>query len=72
MYDQVFAGFSQPIIGNFTIPIGELIHELAAERKAETIALRTMVKTLGKIANGEERASLMAKSMRSMVAEQMK
>lgn len=35
VYDQVFAGFSQPIIGNFTIPIGELIHELAAERKAE-------------------------------------
>jgi len=71
VYDQVFAGFSQPIIGNFTIPIGELIHELAAERKEEITALRTMIKTLDKIAAGEERASLMAKSMRSMVSDQM-
>ena len=31
-YDTVFAGFSQPIIGNFTIPIGELMVELANER----------------------------------------
>ena len=72
VYDQVFAGFSQPIIGNFTIPIGELIHELAAERKAEISALRTMVETLDKIAAGEERASFLAKSMRSMVADKLK
>jgi len=71
VYDQVFAGFSQPIIGNFTIPIGELIHELAAERKEEIAALRAMVKTIDKIAKGEERASLLAKSMRSMIADQM-
>ena len=71
VYDQIFAGFSQPIIGNFTIPIGELIHELAAERKAELNALKTMVATMAKIGKGEERASLLAKSMRSMVAEQM-
>jgi len=71
VYDQVFGGFSQPIIGNFTIPIGDLIHELAAERKSEIEALRTMVQTLHKIAVGEERASLLAKSMRGMVENQM-
>ena len=71
VYDTVFAGFSQPIIGNFTIPIGDLIHELAAERKAETKALEAMVETLKKVAAGEERASLLAKSMRSMVADQL-
>lgn len=71
VYDQIFAGFSQPIIGNFTIPIGDLIHELAAERKAEISALRNMVKVMNKIGKGEERASLLAKSMRSMVADQM-
>ena len=71
VYDTVFAGFSQPIIGNFTIPIGDLIHELAAERRAETHALRVMVRTLDQVAAGEARASLLAKSMRSMVAGQM-
>ena len=43
VYDCIFAGFSQPIIGNFTIPIGDLIHELKAERSTEIKALRTMV-----------------------------
>lgn len=69
VYDQVFAGFSQPIIGNFTIPVGDLMHELARERKAELGQLKKMVETLNKVADGEERASILAKSMRGMVAE---
>ena len=69
VYDCIFAGFSQPIIGNFTIPIGDLIHELAAERKIELAALKKMVSTLDGIATGEMRASIMAKSMRSMITE---
>jgi len=68
VYDQVFGGFSQPMIGTFTIPIGELIHELANERKTEIGALRVMVKTLHNVAIGEERASMLAKSMRGMIA----
>ena len=36
VYDTIFAGFSQPIIGNFVIPIGELMHELIEERRRET------------------------------------
>ena len=71
VYDTVFAGFSQPIIGNFTIPIGELMIELKEERDSEIKALRTMVDTLDKVAKGEARSSLLAKSMRSMVKAQM-
>ena len=67
VYDTVFAGFSQPIIGNFTIPIGELMIALKLERTTEIKALRTVVDTLGKVARGEARDSLLAKSMRSMV-----
>jgi hypothetical protein len=26
VYDSLFAGFTQPIIGNFVIPIGDLMH----------------------------------------------
>jgi hypothetical protein len=34
--DYIFKGFSQPMIGAFTIPIGELIHRLIKEREEET------------------------------------
>ena len=53
------------------MPIGDLIHELKAERTSEIKALRIMVETLDKVARGEERASLLARSMRGMVANQM-
>ena len=36
VYDCIYTGFSQPIIGNFTIPIGELMHDLKKERDTET------------------------------------
>ena len=47
VYDTVFAGFSQPIIGNFTIDIGKLMIDLADERSREIKALKLMVETLG-------------------------
>ena len=72
VYDTVFAGFSQPIIGNFTIPIGALMISLHEERTSEIKALRTVVETLDKVARGEARDSLLAKSMRGMVQEQLK
>jgi hypothetical protein len=28
VYDYIFVGLNQPLIGSFTIPIGELIHEI--------------------------------------------
>ena len=27
MYDQVFLGFSQPVVGNFTIPLGKIMQD---------------------------------------------
>ncbi len=45
------------------------MHELAAERKTELAQLNKMVETLGKVAAGEERASILAQSMRKMVAQ---
>lgn len=43
VYDNVFAGFSQPMIGQFTIPIGDLYLELRDERDRETRALEKVV-----------------------------
>ena len=43
VYDCIYTGWSQPIIGNFTIPIGELMHDLKRERDTETAALEKMV-----------------------------
>ena len=57
VYDCIFTGFSQPIIGQFTIPIGELMHDLKQERDTEIAALRKVVDSLDKIADGEEVAS---------------
>ena len=64
VYDCIFTGWSQPIIGTFIIPIGELIHELQNERDTEIAALRHMVDSLERIAEDEERASLMYQSRR--------
>jgi hypothetical protein len=33
VYDNIFAGFSQPMIGVFTVPIGDLMVKLQKERK---------------------------------------
>ena len=34
-YDQVFIGFSQPLIGTFSLPIGDLKSEYENERKVD-------------------------------------
>lgn len=33
VYDQVFLGFSQPVVGTFTIPLGEIMQDCWRERK---------------------------------------
>ena len=43
VYDNIFAGFSQPMIGQFTIPVGDLYIELRDERDRETRALEKVV-----------------------------
>lgn len=43
VFDNIAMGFSQPLIGTFTIPIGDLMHELAKERKEESEALQNVL-----------------------------
>ena len=44
VFDCVFMGFSQPKLGNFTIPIGEIMHE-KAQRRAEELATAKHIAT---------------------------
>jgi hypothetical protein len=46
-------GLSQPLIGNFTIPIGDLMRALEKERKEETKAIESVVAELKKFVTGE-------------------
>jgi len=41
------------LIGSFTIPIGELIHEIQAEREREIEEIREVIDSLNKIITGE-------------------
>ena len=72
VYDCIYTGWSQPIIGNFTIPIGELMHDLKAERVRETEQLEKMVVALDKIAKGEQRASFYQKGILAKIEEDMR
>jgi hypothetical protein len=36
VYDYIFKGWNQPIIGVFALPIGQLMLDLIAERQEET------------------------------------
>lgn len=54
VYDNIFTGWNQPVIGVFTLPIGELMHSLAAERKEETEALQYILDELEKICSSDE------------------
>ena len=54
VYDYIFKGFSQPIIGIFTLPIGKLMHELEAERQEETQIMEEIVVALAKIIAGNK------------------
>jgi hypothetical protein len=52
-YDNIFMGFNQPLIGTFTIPIGQLMQDLRKERKEETEAIAHIIEELDKIIRGE-------------------
>lgn len=43
VFDNIAMGYSQPLIGTFTIPVGDLMHSLIAERQKETEALEHVV-----------------------------
>jgi hypothetical protein len=52
VFDTIFAGFSQPIIGNFVIPIGDIMHDIIKEREVETAAINDVIKEIKSIAMG--------------------
>jgi hypothetical protein len=49
VYDHIYRGFGQPLIGTFSLPIGELMHALKKERKEETEAIEDIVEKIQKI-----------------------
>ena len=53
VFDNIAFGLSQPQIGTFTIPIGDLMHALAKERAEETEALEVCVQEVRKFVRGE-------------------
>jgi len=53
VYDYIFRGWNQPMIGVFTIPIGQYMLDLKAERVRETEAIETINDELGKILSGD-------------------
>ena len=53
VHDYIFRGFSQPMIGSFIIPVGELIQKLAKERSEELGAIQYIVEQLDLIMKGE-------------------
>jgi len=60
VFDNVFGGLSQPMIGNFTIPVGDLIKGLREERQREIAAIEKIVEWLTKISKDEMVASYYA------------
>jgi hypothetical protein len=52
-HDSIAMGVNQPIIGNFVIPVGDLMLALIEEREKETHEIDVVVKTLAKYATGE-------------------
>ena len=63
VFDNIAFGLSQPQIGTFTIPIGDLMHALAKERAEETEALEVCVQEVRKFVRGE----LLAASFRQRI-----
>lgn len=58
VYDFIFRGLgTQPLIGNFTIPIGDLMADLKEERTTELAAIRNIVTELDLIIKDEAVAS---------------
>jgi len=49
VYDCIFKGFSQPLIGSFTIPICDIKEELTKERSTEMTAMENIVTELQNI-----------------------
>ena len=54
VYDYIFLGWNQPMIGVFTIPIGQYMLDLQEERRRETAVIADINEQLGKILEAGE------------------
>jgi hypothetical protein len=54
VYDYIFKGFNQPMIGVFTVPIGQLMLDLKEERKSETAVIQRINEDLEKILKSDD------------------
>lgn len=53
VYDHIFRGLNQPMIGVFTIPIGQLMRDLQRARQEETARIQEINRELEKIAHSD-------------------
>ena len=49
IFDYIFKGFAQPVIGVFVLPMGQLIADLTKERTEEIAEMRKVVAALAQI-----------------------
>jgi len=74
VYDQVFLGFSQPVVGTFTIPLGEIMQNCWKERKeilttADHIITNLKAKISGQAVDTNDISLLLAGSANNTVAQ---
>ena len=49
VYDYIFKGWNQPMIGVFSVPIGDLMRSLKEERERETQIIQDIIDKLKEI-----------------------
>lgn len=54
VYDYIFKGFNQPMIGVFTVPIGQLMLDLKEERRSETAVIQNINEELEKLLKSDD------------------
>lgn len=69
VYDNIAMGFSQPLIGTFVVPIGELMHDLRKEREEETAALQNVVDQVRRFVLGDKVAGYFKKMLNAKIDE---
>lgn len=54
VYDQIFKGWNQPLVGTFVLDLGRLMGDLREERKRETSKMYEVLDKLKKILDDPE------------------
>ncbi len=59
-YDYVYKGWNQPLVGTFSIGIGEIMHEIANERDEDIKESEQIIDFLRNRLQGVEKGSIIA------------